>query len=159
MSPELSVATFSLARSSARRAVRYAASVAPVALSVIAAFLGSGGFTADSLDKIEFCLTDFRYLQVFTGELPKQFEDEQALLRRLADFPAELEAAARELAPHQITFYLKSLAGEFHSYYNAERILVPDEALKRARLALIVAVRQVLANGLALLGVSAPEKM
>jgi arginyl-tRNA synthetase len=58
-----------------------------------------------------------------------------------------------------VAFYLRELAGEFHSYYNAERILVADEELKLARLALIVAVRQVLQNGLALLGVSTPEKM
>jgi len=58
-----------------------------------------------------------------------------------------------------VAFYLRELAGEFHSYYNAERILVSDEKLKLARLALIAAIRQVLANGLALLGVSAPEKM
>jgi arginyl-tRNA synthetase len=84
---------------------------------------------------------------------------EQALLRRLADFPEELAAAARDLAPHQITFYLKDLAQEFHSYYNAERFLVDDERVKRARLALVVAVGQVLANGLAVLGIGAPEQM
>ena len=58
-----------------------------------------------------------------------------------------------------IAFYLRELAAEFHSYYNAERILVDDEALRAARLALCAAVRQTLANGLSLLGVSAPEKM
>jgi arginyl-tRNA synthetase len=84
---------------------------------------------------------------------------EQALLRRLADFPVEVMAAARDLAPHQITFYLKSLAGEFHSYYNAERFLVDDPALRRARLALVVAAGQVLRNGLAVLGIGAPEQM
>src|SRR2546423_15622193 len=84
---------------------------------------------------------------------------EQALLRRLADFPVELADAARDLAPHQITFYLKSLAGEFHSYYNAERFLVDDARLRRARLALVVATGQVLRNGLAVLGISAPEQM
>jgi arginyl-tRNA synthetase len=67
--------------------------------------------------------------------------------------------AARELAPHTVAFYLRALAGEFHSYYNAEEILVEDESLRAARLALCAAVRQALANGLALLGVSAPEKM
>lgn len=90
---------------------------------------------------------------------PLTLQRELDLLARLGDFPDVLEIAAREFAPHQIAFYLRELAGEFHSYYNAERILVADEALKRARLALIVAVRQVLANGLALLGVGAPEKM
>lgn len=86
-------------------------------------------------------------------------ERELALMQRLAEFPPAIEAAARELAPHSLAFYLRSLAGEFHSYYNAERILVEDEALRAARLALCAAVRQALANGLALLGVSAPEKM
>ena len=86
-------------------------------------------------------------------------EREGALMRRLAEFPEMLADAARELAPHAIAFYLRSLAGEFHSYYNAERILVEDEATRTARLALCAAVRQVLANGLALLGVRAPERM
>ena len=84
---------------------------------------------------------------------------EDTLLRRLADFPGEIGAAARDLAPHQVTFYLKSLAGEFHSYYNAERFLVDDPVLRRARLALVVATGQVLRNGLAVLGLSAPEEM
>ena len=86
-------------------------------------------------------------------------EREAALMRRLAEFPEVLADAARELAPHAIAFYLRELAGEFHSYYNAERILVEDQATRTARLALCAAVRQVLANGLALLGVSAPERM
>jgi len=84
---------------------------------------------------------------------------EQALLNRLADFPDELSAAARELAPHLVTFYLKELAAEFHSYYNAEQFLVDDVVLREARLALVVAVGQVIRNGLALLGVSAPVAM
>ena len=84
---------------------------------------------------------------------------EAALLRRLADFPVEIETAAREFAPHQLTFYLKDLAQEFHSYYNAERFLVDDPKLRDARLALIVAVGQVLRNGLAILGIRAPDAM
>jgi arginyl-tRNA synthetase len=84
---------------------------------------------------------------------------EIALLKNLMDYPGVIEGAARELAPHMLAFYLKDLAGEFHSYYNAERFLVEDVAQKHARLALALAVRQVLRNGLALLGVSAPEKM
>jgi arginyl-tRNA synthetase len=84
---------------------------------------------------------------------------ELALAARLGDFPDVLAAAADELAPHQIAFYLRELAGEFHSYYNSVRVLVPEEAVRRARLALSAAVRQVIANGLGLLGVSAPEKM
>ena len=86
-------------------------------------------------------------------------EKELALAQRLGEFPETVAAAAGELAPHAIAFYLRALAGEFHSYYNAERILVEDESLREARLALCAAVRQTLANGLALLGVSAPEKM
>ena len=74
-------------------------------------------------------------------------------------YPETVELAARELAPHVIAFYLRELAAEFHSYYNATRILVDDERLKLARLALATAARQVLRNGLTLLGVSAPEKM
>ena len=88
-----------------------------------------------------------------------QGERELALAGRLAELPHVLASAAAELAPHAIAFYLRDLAGEFHSYYNAERILVEDEATRRARLALCAAVRQVLANGLRLLGVSAPERM
>ena len=90
---------------------------------------------------------------------PLASDYENALLRRLADFPAELESAAREFAPHQLTFYLKDLAQEFHSYYNAERFLVDDATLRNARLALIVAVGQVLRNGLAILGIRAPDEM
>ncbi|MFO1281299.1 MAG: arginine--tRNA ligase [Burkholderiales bacterium] len=84
---------------------------------------------------------------------------EQALMNRLADFPDELAAAARELAPHQITFYLKDLAAEFHGYYNAERFLVDDPRVRDARLALCVATGQVLRNGLAVLGIAAPDEM
>ena len=90
---------------------------------------------------------------------PLQSPYEQALLRRLADFPEELAIAARELAPHLVTFYLKELAAEFHSYYNAEQFLVDDPVLRKARLALVVAVGQVIRTGLATLGVSAPEAM
>jgi len=86
-------------------------------------------------------------------------EREAALMQRLAEFPELLASAARELAPHAVAFYLREVAGEFHSYYNAERILVEDQAARMARLALCAAVRQVLANGLALLGVRAPERM
>ena len=80
-------------------------------------------------------------------------------MRRLADFPDEVALAAREFAPHQLTFYLKDLAQEFHSYYNAERFLVDDPRIRNARLALIVAVGQVLRNGLTLLGIGAPDAM
>ncbi len=90
---------------------------------------------------------------------PLASEQELALLRRLLEYPDAVEDAARELAPHVVAFYLRELAGEFHSYYNGTRILVDEERLRLARLALSAGVRQVLRNGLALLGVSAPEKM
>jgi arginyl-tRNA synthetase len=84
---------------------------------------------------------------------------ELALANQLAQFREVIDTAARELAPHLIAFYLKDLAGEFHGWYNAERMLVDDEALKEARIALALAVRQVIRNGLVILGVSCPESM
>jgi arginyl-tRNA synthetase len=84
---------------------------------------------------------------------------ELALAARIGEFPEIIESAANELAPHLIAFYLKDLAAEFHSYYNAERMLVEEVALKEARLALASAVRQVIRNGMALLGVSCPQSM
>lgn len=84
---------------------------------------------------------------------------EQALLMELFRFPEMVEAAAEHDAPQLIANYLREVAGEFHSYYNATAILVPEEELRNARLGLCLAVRQVLANGLALIGVSAPETM
>lgn len=84
---------------------------------------------------------------------------EAALTAFLGRFPEVVESAARDLSPHQIAFYLRDLAAEFHGYYNAERMLVDDAALTRARMALSVAVRQVIRNGMALLGVSCPESM
>jgi arginyl-tRNA synthetase len=86
-------------------------------------------------------------------------EFETALLQQLIDYPQVIENAAQDLAPHLVAFYLKELAAAFHSYYNAARFLVEDEAVKCARLALIAAAAQVMSNGLALLGVSAPRKM
>ena len=88
-------------------------------------------------------------------ELPREF----ALAARLAAFPELVATAADELAPHAVAFYLKDLAAELHSYYNAERFLVDDPSLRQARLLLLLATRQVLRNGLALIGVSAPERM
>jgi arginyl-tRNA synthetase len=86
-------------------------------------------------------------------------EHELAVMEKLAAYPDVVEAAARDLAPHMVAFYLKDIAGDFHSYYNATRILVAEESVTLARLALATAVGQVLRNGLALLGVSAPERM
>ena len=84
---------------------------------------------------------------------------EASLLAKLAEYPESLERALDELGPHQVAFYLRELAGEMHSYYNAERVLVDDEALKMARVALLLATRQVVQNGLTLIGVTAPAKM
>ena len=81
------------------------------------------------------------------------------LLRRLAEYPEMLTDAAADLAPHALAFYLRDLAGDFHTFYNADRVLVDDSALRLARLALLSATRQVLENGLKVLGVSAPAKM
>ncbi len=86
-------------------------------------------------------------------------ESERALLTCLADYPDLLRRAADDLAPHALAFYLRALASRFHTFYNAERILVEDEVRRAARVALIAATRQVLANGLAVLGVRAPTKM
>jgi arginyl-tRNA synthetase len=82
-----------------------------------------------------------------------------ALMLALAKYPEMLTSAANDFAPHDVTFYLRDLASQYHSYYDAERILVDDEAVKTARLALVAATAQVLRNGLKVLGVSAPQKM
>ena len=84
---------------------------------------------------------------------------EAALMRKLAEYPDMLTNASESLSPHDVTFYLRDLAGAFHSYYGAERFLVDDAELACARLALLVATRQVIRNALAVLGVSAPEHM
>jgi arginyl-tRNA synthetase len=90
---------------------------------------------------------------------PLLHERETALCARLAEFPELIQQASRDYAPHALAFYLKDLAGDFHSWYNAERVLVDDEAMRHARLALALATRQVLQNGLSLLGVSQPVSM
>jgi arginyl-tRNA synthetase len=84
---------------------------------------------------------------------------EQALLKSLSRYPEVLEAAALNEEPHQLSHYVRELANDFHTYYNAHQFLVEDEAVRDARLKLILAVRQVLRNGLNLLGVAAPERM
>ncbi|MEY4592515.1 MAG: hypothetical protein RIR18_1410 [Pseudomonadota bacterium] len=81
------------------------------------------------------------------------------LATKIAEFPALVNTAATDLAPHQVAFYLKDLASEFHGWYNAERMLVDDLELRTARVALALAVRQVIRNGLMLLGVSCPLSM
>lgn len=107
-------------------------------------------------------------LKQWGGETEQLMEANLALLDNprelsiaalLAKFPEVIESAARDLAPHQVAFYLKDLAAEFHAWYNAERMLVEDEALKDARVALAAAVRQVIHNGMTMLGVTCPESM
>jgi arginyl-tRNA synthetase len=90
---------------------------------------------------------------------PLQSAQALALMLLLAKYPDMLSNAAEGFAPHDVTFYLRELAACYHSYYDAERILVDDEQVKLARLALVAATAQVLHNGLAVLGVSAPQKM
>jgi arginyl-tRNA synthetase len=90
---------------------------------------------------------------------PLQGPQAQALMLKLAQYPAMLTSAANDFAPHDVTFYLRDLASLYHSYYDAERILVEDEKIRTARLALVKATAQVLHNGLKVLGVSAPTKM
>ncbi|MFG6460583.1 arginine--tRNA ligase [Roseateles sp. DXS20W] len=84
---------------------------------------------------------------------------EEALMLKLAAYPDMLSAAAAGLAPHDIAFYARDLAGAYHAYYAAERVLDQAPELTRARVALLAATRQVLANALGMLGVSAPEQM
>ena len=88
-----------------------------------------------------------------------QSQHEAALMQKLGEFPEVVEAAAIELAPHSIANYLKELASNLHSFYNEHKILIDDDAVKLARIALIQATQQTIKNGLTLLGVSAPEKM
>lgn len=86
-------------------------------------------------------------------------DHETALLTTLTRYPEALERAALNYEPHQLIHYLRDLANEFHTYYNAHQFLVDDEVIRNARLNLICAVKQVLANGLSLLNISAPEAM
>jgi arginyl-tRNA synthetase len=91
---------------------------------------------------------------------PLSSAHEVALAQKLAQFPEVLARAAAEFSPHLMSYYLHDdVAAALHTYYNAERFLVDDDRLRNARLALVAAARQVLANGLAVLGVSAPERM
>ena len=92
-------------------------------------------------------------LSTLTGEQAAQ------LMNKIAEYPGVLTLAARDEAPHVVCYYLKDLAAAIHAFYNAERVLVDDEAVRNARLALLGAARQVLRNGFAILGIAAPESM
>jgi arginyl-tRNA synthetase len=108
-----------------------------------------------------------RQLQDRGLQLPEQPErldqlnnpHELALLTCLSRYPEVIESAAAAREPHQITYYLRELAQAFHTYYNEHKFIVDEAALRQARLSLVVAVRQVLRNGLKIIGVSAPEVM
>jgi arginyl-tRNA synthetase len=112
--------------------------------SVLQQFVDKGGRMAD------LQATDLK---------PLTAPSELSLMLKLAELPNLLTSAAANLAPHDITFYLRSLAGAFHSYYAAERFLVDNASLSHARLSLLMATRQVIRNALAVLGVSAPQHM
>jgi len=86
-------------------------------------------------------------------------EHEAALMRRLDRYPEVVASAAANSEPHTVATYLRELAADFHTWYNAHKMLVEDQPLRDARVALSLAVRQVIANGLGLLGVSAPQEM
>jgi arginyl-tRNA synthetase len=90
---------------------------------------------------------------------PLALEEEQALIKRLLQYPDLIAGAARAREPHRVAYYLTELAGLFHPYYKAHRVITPDRATTLARLGLCAAVGQVLRNGLALLGVAAPSSM
>jgi arginyl-tRNA synthetase len=85
--------------------------------------------------------------------------EELKLLKTISQFPAMIEGAALDLAPHKVIFYLLDLAAQFHSYYNKHKVITDDLALSQARLCLIEALRQVFRNSLCMVGLSAPEKM
>jgi arginyl-tRNA synthetase len=113
--------------------------------SVLAAWAEKDGGKADELNAVDLS--------------PLNTPAAQSLMLILAKYPDMLTSAAQGFAPHDVTFYLRDLASQYHSYYDAERILVDDVGVKKARLALVSATAQVLRNGLAVLGVSAPTKM
>ena len=86
-------------------------------------------------------------------------EHAQAMLGALSKYPEVVVAAAANRAPHALVHFLRDFANTLHTFYNAERVLVPEDELRLARLYLLAGVQQALRNGLALLGVSAPESM
>mgnify|MGYP000084215048 CR=1 FL=1 len=86
-------------------------------------------------------------------------EQAMDLMAKIAEYPSLLTLAAKDHAPHMLCYYLKELAAAFHTFYNAERVVIENDVERNARLALLAATRQVLGNGLALLGISAPEYM
>ncbi|HRT62690.1 MAG TPA: DALR anticodon-binding domain-containing protein, partial [Syntrophales bacterium] len=102
-----------------------------------------------------FSIPTYRDIDPAVLTLPEEI----TLIKSVIRFPEVVEAGARALEPHRLTFYLNDLAGTFHSYYNRNRVISDDAALSRARLYLVRCIGQVLRNALALLGVTAPERM
>ena len=90
---------------------------------------------------------------------PLKLEEEMALIKKTLQFPHLIEGMARSLEPHRLTYYLQELASAFHSYYNHYRVLVEDQDLREARLALVKGIQIVVREGLRLLGVDAPHSM
>ena len=86
-------------------------------------------------------------------------DHELALIKRISAYPDLIKSAAKQLEPHSIAHYLRDLANEFHSYYNAQKLILDDDEVRNARFCLAKATQQTLKNGLAILGVSAPEEM
>ena len=113
------------------------------------------GRLGEQVSSLSLAISDLREADLSPLQSPQAL----GLMLLLAKYPEMLSAAAVDFSPHDVTFYLRELAAAYHSYYDAERILVDDVALKTARLALVAATAQVLHNGLAVLGVSAPQKM
>ncbi len=113
------------------------------------------GHLGVQVSSLSLALSDLRKADLSPLQSPQAL----GLMLLLAKYPDMLSAAALDFSPHDVTFYLRELAAAYHSYYDAERILVDDVVVKTARLALVAATAQVLHNGLAVLGVSAPQKM
>ncbi|SDG80505.1 arginine--tRNA ligase [Desulfosporosinus hippei] len=107
---------------------------------------------ADELGTLDIPPTEEELLRLNSSE-------ERELLKKMADYPSEIIVAARLMEPHRLARYVLDLAGLFHTFYNSQRVLVEDEALRRARLSLVRAVKQIVGNVLNILGVSAPERM
>jgi arginyl-tRNA synthetase len=99
--------------------------------------------------------SEIRNISVELLELPEELE----LIRKMIQFADVLEESVRELEPHRMVFYLLDLAGEFHRYYNRQRVISDDRGLSRARLLLVENVQKTIRRGLELLGVDAPVKM
>ena len=113
------------------------------------------GHLGVQVSSLSLALSDLRKADLSPLQSPQAL----GLMLLLAKYPDMLSAAALDFSPHDVTFYLRELAAAYHSYYDAERILVDDVVVRAARLALVAATAQVLHNGLAVLGVSAPQKM